>query len=90
MGIPGIHRENFDISWRDGILTIAGQRPAASDGEAQCVRRELASGPFKRTIALPETIDANGISAGYKDGVLSVRVPKAESAKPRKIEVEPS
>lgn len=87
IGIPGVRREDFDISWSDGVITISGKRHVEDQANAQCVRRELASGEFKRSIALPDTVDSNGISANYKDGVLSIRVPKAESAKPRKIEV---
>ena len=85
---PGLSKEDFEISYHEGTLSIAGERRAeAEKAEQTCFRRERLYGKFSRSVALPADVKAEGISASYKDGILLVTLPKAEEAKPRQIEV---
>lgn len=86
--VPGLKKDDFAISWHDDALHITGERK--EDGqrkEMNCFRRERFFGPFARTIALPAEVQADKISAAYKDGLLTITLPKAEEAKPKQIEV---
>ena len=87
--LPGMNKEDIEISLHDGTLTIAGERksevPAQSGDKAE--RTERYVGKFRRTISLPAPVDANKVNASYRDGILTVTLPKAEEAKPKQIPV---
>ena len=87
--VPGVAREDLDISVEDGTITVSGERKSrlADDDKANVYRRESFYGAFRRSFKLPGDADPTEISAAYKDGVLEVRVPKAEEVKARKIEI---
>ncbi len=85
--LPGMRKEEIEISLHHGTLTIAGQRIIASNEGEKAERTERISGKFRRSITLPTRVDAGKVTASYKDGILLVTVPKAEEAKPKKIEV---
>ena len=88
--LPGVERSNIDISFEKSILTISGQKSAmleAKDEEFRVFAAERASGSFSRSLRMPDHIDGEKISAEYKDGLLTVTVPKAEVAQARKIEI---
>jgi HSP20 family protein len=84
--LPGMRKEDIQISLHDGTLTITGERQSASGDGETAERNERFSGKFRRSVTLPTRVDAAKVSANYKDGVLTVTLPKAEEAKP-KIEV---
>ena len=85
--LPGMRKEDIEISLHDGTLTIAGERKSeTSDGAAE--RTERYVGKFRRSITLPTRVDANKVSATYRDGILTVTLPKAEEAKPKQIQVD--
>jgi HSP20 family protein len=87
--LPEFKREDLNITFEDGILTLRGERKAGFDTSANNVHRlERHYGSFTRSFALPRTVDGNAISASYKDGVLTIRVPQREEAKPKQIEVQ--
>lgn len=87
--LPGIAREDLDLTVVDGRLTIKGQRRRESDSKEGNVHRvERAYGTFTRAFDLPAAVDPETVAATYKDGVLTVTVPKAEEAKPKQIEVK--
>mgnify|MGYP000323128449 CR=1 FL=1 len=87
--VPGVAREDIDISMEDGILTIAGERQTAKHEEAVGVKRfERVSGRFYRRFTLPETADAEGIAARSANGILEVTIPKLPEVQPRRITVE--
>jgi HSP20 family protein len=89
--LPGMKKEDIDISLHEENLTIAGERKEEKQyGENETQRSERFYGRFQRTIGLPKKVDANAIKASYKDGVLTVTLPKAPEAKPRQIEVSVS
>jgi HSP20 family protein len=88
--IPGMRKEDIEISLQDGMLTIAGERKVESGQEDAATRTERFTGKFRRSITLPTRVDANKVNASYKDGILTVTLPKAEEAKPKQIQVNVS
>jgi HSP20 family protein len=83
--LPGIKQGDLEIFALGNELTIKGRwQPSVGDGQTRH-RQERPSGEFSRVITLPFEVNADKVEARLKDGVLSVRLPKAESAKPRKI-----
>ena len=88
--LPGLKPEDLDITMEDGLLTIQGERHFAHDSsEQQFHRVERRYGAFRRSITLPAHVMAEGIQASFEDGVLQILVPKAEEAKPKRIQVRP-
>ncbi len=88
--LPGVAREHIDIGFEKNVLTISGQKSAlleAKDEELRVFAAERVSGSFSRSLRMPDYIDGDRISAEYQDGLLTVTIPKAEVAQPRKIEV---
>jgi HSP20 family molecular chaperone IbpA len=83
--LPGVDRSALDIRVADGILTIEGKSAHAVSGTPVAREYELLN--FFRQFELPDEVDADKISADLKHGVLTLRLPKKEAAKPRKIEV---
>ena len=87
--VPGVAREDIDVSMEDGILTIAGERQTEKHEEVEGVKRfERVSGKFYRRFTLPETADAEGIAARSANGILEVTIPKLPEVQPRRITVE--
>ncbi len=87
--LAGMKKEDFDISLEDDSLTISGRRSAENaDRRGESFRSERFFGSFSRTVTLPATVESDAVSATYQDGILTVTLPKAEEAKPRKIEVK--
>ena len=88
LDLPGLSKDDVEINFHDGALTVRGERKTEKQGEKQnFVRLERTFGHFYRSFTLPKTADAERIEASYQDGVLSIRVPKAEEVKPRRIQV---
>src|SRR5438552_882846 len=86
--LPGMRKEEIEISLHDGMLTISGERKreSSSNGDnAERTERYIVA--FRRSIALPSRVDANKVSATYRDGILTVTLPKAEEVKPKQIQV---
>jgi HSP20 family protein len=86
--LPGMRKEDIEISLHDGTLTISGERKRerSSNGE-KAERTERYIGRFRRTIALPTRVDASKVGATYRDGIVTVTLPKAEEVKPKQIQV---
>lgn len=85
--LPGMRKEDIEISLQDGTLSISGERKDERSQENGATRTERSAGKFRRTITLPTRVDANKVSASYKDGILTVTLPKAEEAKPKQIQI---
>jgi HSP20 family protein len=83
-----MRREEIEISLHDGMLTISGERKREASNYAEAERTERYIGKFRRSITLPTRVDANKVSASYRDGILTVTLPKAEEAKPKQIQVK--
>jgi len=90
--IPEVRREDIEITVENFVLTIKGQKKFSGElgelKEEQFHHVERRYGPFSRSFSLPQTVDASKVAAEYKDGVLTVRLPLREEAKPRQIKVE--
>ena len=86
--LPGMRKEDIHISLHDGALTISGERKTeTSEDSKNTERSERFVGKFRRSITLPTRVDANKVNATYKDGILTVTLPKAEEAKPKQIQI---
>lgn len=89
--LPGMKKDDIDIHVENNILTIRGKRERKEEiKEDSYFRSERAYGQFSRSFSLPTSVDVKKIAAEYKDGVLALRLPKADEAKPRQIEVKVS
>jgi HSP20 family protein len=85
--LPGVSPETIDVTVDNDLLTVRAERkPQAAEGESYFIR-ERVTGTFTRRISLSDRVDAGHIEASYHDGVLTVRVPLAENAKPRKVAI---
>ena len=83
--IPGLDKKQLNVEVEDGVLTISGDKHSAFESEgAQVLRKELKESSFKRQFELGELLDGDNISANFKDGILSIDVPKTEPEKPQK------
>jgi HSP20 family protein len=86
--LPEMKREDITVTFEQNVLTLTGERKASvEDDNGSYHRSERAHGKFSRSFTLPATVDESRISASYKDGVLTVRVPQREEAKPKQITV---
>jgi HSP20 family protein len=85
--LPGMKKEELEISLNGDTLTISGERKAQEKEGDQGFRTERFFGRFQRSLTLPSVVDAEKVKATYKDGILEVVLPKAEEAKPKQIEV---
>lgn len=87
--LAGMKKEDFDLSLENDVLTISGERKQESEKrEGESFRSERFFGGFRRSVSLPAAVQADKVRASYKDGVLTVELPKSEEAKPKKIEVK--
>ncbi len=86
--LPGMNREDIQVSLEDGVLTVSGERKFEEEKEGKnYLHRERTYGRFTRSFQMGKNVQADKISASYKDGVLHITLPKAEEVKPRQIEV---
>ena len=89
--LPGFKPDDVEITIENGRLAIRAE--ASTDEEHQdgdCLVREIRRGSFSRTVALPSGLEADKASATFEDGVLTLRIPKAEQVKPRQVRITPS
>jgi HSP20 family protein len=87
--LPDMSREDIDVTVENFVLTIKGEKKLSNDvKEEQYHQVERRYGSFSRSFSLPQTVDANRVAAEYKNGVLTVRLPLREEAKPRTIKVD--
>jgi HSP20 family protein len=91
LDLPGISPDKIDLNFDRNTLTIRGSRPATiqapDKGEVRIFFNERASGAFERSLRFPQYVESDRITASFADGVLTITVPKAEAARPRRIEV---
>jgi len=87
--VPGLKREDVEVSLAQGVLTIKGEKRTPKRGSgARVYREETWEGKFQRTVAMPTEVDPSKVTADLKDGVLTVTLPKREEAKPRQIAIQ--
>jgi HSP20 family protein len=86
--LPGLEKKDINVELKDGTLTLRGERKYDNEvKEENFYRREMSYGKFIRSFTLPAEVDAEKISAEFKNGLLTVEVPKSESQKPKQITV---
>ena len=86
--VPGMKAEDIDISVQDNTLTIRGEKKDEREDQGNNYHHvERRHGAFRRSIPLPGTVDTTKVEAKYHDGVLTIRLPKSEAAKPRKVKI---
>lgn len=85
--MPGVEADRVDITLENNELTITGQQTAARPEGCALLSTEYDTGTFRRTFKVPQLIDREKIKAHLNNGVLDIELPKAEQAKPRKIEI---
>ena len=87
--IPGLDKKDLNIEVEEGVLTVSGDKSHGFDeGKAKVLRRELKHSSFKRQFTLGDMLDGDNISANFKDGILSIEIPKIEPALPKKSVVK--
>lgn len=86
--LPGMSKDDIEVTIEDNVLTLSGERQADSETTHDGYRRrERSWGKFARQFSLPTNVDSTKVAAGFKNGVLEVRVPKSEASKAHKIKV---
>ena len=89
LDLPGLTKEDVEISFHDGTLSISGERRHEETEEDRTfVRVERSYGQFYRAFTLPQTAETESIEATFGDGVLNIRVPKVEEVKPQRIDIK--
>lgn len=90
--LPGINQSQVELRFEQNVLTIRGEKnplfDPSKDGELRVYAAERVTGSFQRSIRLPEFVDGDKISAELRNGVLTITIPKATAAQPRKIEIQ--
>ncbi len=87
--IPGLDKKDLEVEVEEGVLTISGKKHSIEQGDnAKVLRRELKGSSFKRSFTLGDSLDGDNINAEFKDGVLSIDVPKIEPEQPKKTFVK--
>ncbi|MET9804210.1 Hsp20/alpha crystallin family protein [Streptomyces sp. NPDC006368] len=87
LDLPGVTPESIDLDVERNVLTVRAERRTAPEGDVEMVISERPAGTFSRQLFLGETLDTERVEASYDSGVLTLRIPVAEQAKPRKIAV---
>ena len=84
--IPGLDKKDLNVEVEDGVLTIAGEKHNGifDEAKAKVLRRELKQSSFKRSFTLGDLLDGESITANFKDGILSIEIPKVEPELPKK------
>lgn len=87
--LPGLNEKDIRVSITGDLLTIRGERQSGDEArEAGHYRQERWFGKFERTLSLPFPVETGQVKAAYRDGVLTVKLPKAEAAKPKEIKID--
>jgi HSP20 family protein len=87
--LPEVKKEDVKVTVEDGVLTLQGERRQEKEEKGKRYHRvERSYGSFVRSFTLPESVDETGVKAEYKDGVLSLHLPKSEKVKPKAIDVK--
>ncbi|MBI4503153.1 MAG: Hsp20/alpha crystallin family protein [Gemmatimonadetes bacterium] len=89
MEIPGVHKENLDVSLDGNVLTVSGRREFRKEEESEeCIWREREEGSFVRSIRMPKPVEEGKVTATYEDGILTIRLLKTEPTVKTKIAIK--
>ena len=87
IALPGVERNNIQLTVEDSVLTVKAQRKEEHHDKRRYFTREMGTGTFSRTFGFPANVDPNKVVASYKEGILSIELPKRDEAKPRQITI---
>lgn len=87
LDLPGVNADSIDLTVEQNVLTVHAERKPVQGESGESVVAERPHGVFSRQVFLGDTLDADNLSAGYEAGVLTITIPIAEKAKPRKVEI---
>ena len=88
LDLPGVKKENVTVNYQDNQLTISGERIAEEIQEKRdFIRKERTYGNFHRVFTLPQSVNAEKITANFKEGILTIKVPKSEESKPKQVKI---
>ncbi len=85
--LPGVNKADLEVQAKENVIRISGKKTIKYDEGVSVHRRERVSGEFDRSLAIPVQVDPDRIKAEYRDGILALFLPRAESDKPRRIEI---
>jgi HSP20 family protein len=85
--LPGVEKEDLNLEVKENTLVLSGQVKATKDREDGWLRRELPAGQFYRAFNLSAEVEAAKVSAGLRNGILEIKLPKAERSKPRRVQI---
>jgi HSP20 family protein len=85
--LPGVNKDDLNIQVKQNTIRLSGKKTVKHNGAASVHRRERISGEFDRTLSIPVRIDPERVKAEYRDGILAVFLPRAESDKPRTVKI---
>ncbi|HJV99113.1 MAG TPA: Hsp20 family protein [Arthrobacter sp.] len=88
LDLPGVNADSIDLDVERNVLTVKAERPDPAGKDVELIASERPRGVFSRQLILGDTLDADNVKAAYDGGVLTLRIPVTEKAKPRKIEIE--
>jgi HSP20 family protein len=86
--LPGVSSEDIEIQVVNGVVTLSGELKVERDAKSEYLLSELPTGKFQRMVSLPTPVDANNVEAILENGVLTVKIPKAEEARSKTIKVQ--
>lgn len=87
--LPGVEKKDVNVTIENGVLTIKGEKKVEKEEKGDKTHRiECAYGSFLRSFTLPQEIEPDGVDANFKDGVLTMKIPKSEKVKPKQIDVK--
>jgi HSP20 family protein len=87
--LPGLNKDNINITLTENVLQLSGNREEKNYGEkVLTLRKERSQGQFEKSLRLPFPVERDKISASFTDGILTVKLPKAEEAKPKKVTIQ--
>lgn len=87
--VPGVDPKNIEVTVDDGVLTIAGSTETEQESETEgYVIRERRAGKFARSVRLPDYVDPDGAESTYEHGVISVKLPRSEAARAKRLEIK--
>ena len=86
IALPGVGRNNIQLTVEESVLTVKAQKDENHDNR-RYVTREMGTGTFSRTFRFPANVDPNKVVASYKEGILSIELPKRDEVKPRQITI---
>jgi len=88
--LPGVDKKDIDVKLENGVLSIRGQKMVEKESgkDTRHHRRERFQGTFARSFTLPDAVDPDAVDAAYRDGVLTLHIPKKEQARPRSIDIK--